>query len=223
MSSQQRYRLRNPANGREIVLEAEPGRSTSTARPASALEVVGKVLPLAPSQLAAAVGGREPPLLPLVRPARPEGPQRLPHLRPAHGAARIARGGSLRASALALALALLLGAVTLAACGGGSSASDAVPKSTPEITPPNDTSAEKAAAQTTSTSTTSTSKTTTTKGESSANESGGNEATEEPTSGGSSSGASEESKEATPSGGSSAEKEKESAAGASPSGGASAP
>ena len=51
---------------------------------------------------------------------------------------------------------LLLCSVGLAACGGGGNVSDAVPKSTPEITPPTDTSAEKAAVQTTSTSTTST-------------------------------------------------------------------
>jgi eukaryotic-like serine/threonine-protein kinase len=51
---------------------------------------------------------------------------------------------------------LLLGTGALAGCGSGSSASDAVPKSTPEITPPTDTSAERAAVQTTSTTTTST-------------------------------------------------------------------
>ena len=56
------------------------------------------------------------------------------------------------------------------ACGG-SSVSDAVPKSTPDITPPNDTSAEKAAVQTTSTSTTTTSKTDTSTGESATGES----------------------------------------------------
>ena len=54
---------------------------------------------------------------------------------------------------------LLLCAVGLAACGGGGNVSDAVPKSTPDITPPTDTSAEAAAVQSTSTSTTSTTST----------------------------------------------------------------
>ena len=59
-------------------------------------------------------------------------------------------------------LAALACSVALAACGG-SNVSDAVPKSTPDIIPPNDTSAEKAAVQTTSTSTSTTkSKTTST-------------------------------------------------------------
>ena len=129
-----------------------------------------------------------------------------PDLRPAHGAARSAGGRSLSARAAVVALALLLAGGTLGACGGGSSVSDAVPKSTPDITPPNDTSAEKAAAQTTSTSTTSTSKTLD-RAKAPPSESGGNEATEEPESGGSASGAGEA--EATPSGGAAAEKEKD--------------
>jgi hypothetical protein len=49
VSSRQRYRLRNPATGREILIEGKPGeiyRDRDTQEP---LEVVGKVLPLAPS------------------------------------------------------------------------------------------------------------------------------------------------------------------------------
>ena len=49
MSTNQRYRLRNPATGREIIAEAIPGeiyRDRDTGKP---MEVVGKVLPLAPS------------------------------------------------------------------------------------------------------------------------------------------------------------------------------
>ena len=48
---------------------------------------VGKLLPLPPSKSAAAVGRGEPALLQLVRPARPDGPQRVPDLRPPHGRA----------------------------------------------------------------------------------------------------------------------------------------
>jgi hypothetical protein len=49
VSLKQRYRMRTPSTGREILLEAEPGtvyRDRDTGEP---LEVVGKVLPLAPT------------------------------------------------------------------------------------------------------------------------------------------------------------------------------
>ena len=48
MSTSQRYRLRNPATGREIVLQAEPGEIYLDRDDGEALEVVGQVLPLAP-------------------------------------------------------------------------------------------------------------------------------------------------------------------------------
>jgi len=50
MSRKDRYRMRNPSTGREVVIEAEPEliyRDRDTEEP---LEVVGKELPLAPSQ-----------------------------------------------------------------------------------------------------------------------------------------------------------------------------
>jgi hypothetical protein len=49
VSTSQRYRLRNPATGREIVLEAEAGEIYLDRDTGAPLEVVGKVLPLAPS------------------------------------------------------------------------------------------------------------------------------------------------------------------------------
>ncbi len=49
MSVQQRYRLRNPASGRELILEAQPGEIYRDRESGEQLEVVGKVLPLAPS------------------------------------------------------------------------------------------------------------------------------------------------------------------------------
>ena len=49
MSTNQRYRMRNPATGREIVIEAEPGEIYRDRDSGDRLEVVGKVLPLAPS------------------------------------------------------------------------------------------------------------------------------------------------------------------------------
>ena len=45
----QTYRLRAPSTGREILLEAEPGRTYVDNETGERLEVVGKVLPLAPS------------------------------------------------------------------------------------------------------------------------------------------------------------------------------
>jgi len=50
VNEQQRYRLRNPANGREIVIEAEPDQLYRDRETGEELEVVGKLLPLAPSK-----------------------------------------------------------------------------------------------------------------------------------------------------------------------------
>lgn len=49
MSSEQRYRLRSPSSGREIVVEAQPGEIHVDRETGEPMEVVGKVLPLAPS------------------------------------------------------------------------------------------------------------------------------------------------------------------------------
>ena len=45
----QQYRLRTPSTGREIILEAEPGQTYLDRETGEPLEVVGKLLPLAPS------------------------------------------------------------------------------------------------------------------------------------------------------------------------------
>jgi hypothetical protein len=50
VSEHQRYRLRNPANGREIVFDAEPNTLYRDRETGEELEVVGKLLPLAPSR-----------------------------------------------------------------------------------------------------------------------------------------------------------------------------
>jgi len=50
MSAKSRYRMRNPASGREIVIEAEPGEKYLDRESREGLEVVGVVLPLPPSQ-----------------------------------------------------------------------------------------------------------------------------------------------------------------------------
>ena len=49
MAGRPRYRLRTPSTGREIVIEAEPGRLYTDRETGEELEVVGVVLPLAPS------------------------------------------------------------------------------------------------------------------------------------------------------------------------------
>jgi hypothetical protein len=49
VSTSQRYRLRSPASGKEFVIEAEPGQIYRDRGSGEQLEVVGKVLPLAPS------------------------------------------------------------------------------------------------------------------------------------------------------------------------------
>ncbi len=49
MNLRQRYRLRAPSTGREILIEAEPDRTYLDRETGERLEVVGKTLPLAPS------------------------------------------------------------------------------------------------------------------------------------------------------------------------------
>lgn len=49
MSELQRYRMRTPSNGREIVIEAQPERTYVDRETGESLEVVGKLLPLSPS------------------------------------------------------------------------------------------------------------------------------------------------------------------------------
>jgi hypothetical protein len=50
VSTGQRYRLRNPVSGREIVLDAEPGEIYLDRDTGEELEPVGIVLPLPPSE-----------------------------------------------------------------------------------------------------------------------------------------------------------------------------
>jgi hypothetical protein len=49
MAGRPRYRLRTPSTGREIIIEAEPGKVYTDRETGEELEVVGIVLPLAPS------------------------------------------------------------------------------------------------------------------------------------------------------------------------------
>jgi hypothetical protein len=49
VSLRQRYRLRTPSSGREIVIEAEPGRTYVDRDTGEEMAVVGKLVPLAPS------------------------------------------------------------------------------------------------------------------------------------------------------------------------------
>ena len=49
MSTKQRYRMRTPSTGREVVIEAEPEEIYRDRETGEPLEVVGKMLPLAPS------------------------------------------------------------------------------------------------------------------------------------------------------------------------------
>lgn len=50
MSAEQLYRLRTPSTGREVLIAAEPGVVYKDRETGEPLEVVGKVLPLAPSE-----------------------------------------------------------------------------------------------------------------------------------------------------------------------------
>ena len=48
--SRDRYRLRAPSSGRELIVEADPERVYLDRETGEPLEVVGRVLPLAPSK-----------------------------------------------------------------------------------------------------------------------------------------------------------------------------
>ncbi len=50
MTAHQIYRMRTPSSGRETLVEAEPGKVYVDQETGEPLEVVGKVLPLAPSE-----------------------------------------------------------------------------------------------------------------------------------------------------------------------------
>lgn len=50
MQAAQRYRMRVPSTGREIIREAEPGRVYVDRDSGEELEILGQVLPLVPSQ-----------------------------------------------------------------------------------------------------------------------------------------------------------------------------
>jgi hypothetical protein len=50
MSEHDRYRLRAPSTGRELIVEAEPDRIYVDRDSGERLEAVGKLLPLAPSK-----------------------------------------------------------------------------------------------------------------------------------------------------------------------------
>jgi hypothetical protein len=50
MSTKQRYRLRNPATGRETIAQVIPDEIYLDRDSGDQLEVVGKMLPLAPSE-----------------------------------------------------------------------------------------------------------------------------------------------------------------------------
>jgi hypothetical protein len=49
MSARERYRLRNAASGREIVVEAEQGEIYADRESGERMKIVGKLLPLPPS------------------------------------------------------------------------------------------------------------------------------------------------------------------------------
>ncbi len=138
MSSQQRYRLRNSATGREVVLSRRAGaRSTSTASPANRSKSSARCCRCAPSS------SRLPWAVENLRfcPWCEQLAQKDLNECPTCGRRMGPPGAERRLALLAACVALLSAASALSACGG-SSVSDAVPKSTPEITPPTDTSAE---------------------------------------------------------------------------------
>ena len=91
MDVKQRYRLRNPSTGREIIAEVEPGIIYKDRDTGETLEVSGKMLPLAPSASNLPWSGGQPPRLSVVRPVAQKDLNECPTLRAAHGAPRSSR------------------------------------------------------------------------------------------------------------------------------------
>ena len=96
MSERQLYRLRAPSTGRELLVPAEPGKVYTRPRHGRAARGRREGASAAPVEVQPAMGGRDAAVLQLVRPARPEGPQRLPDVRPPDGRAAPLRGGRMR-------------------------------------------------------------------------------------------------------------------------------
>src|SRR5690242_4654344 len=81
------------------------------------------------------MGGRDLAVLQLVRPARPEGPQRLPDVRPPNGRAAPLREGRMR-FVPRFAVPVIALAVLAAGCGGSQVAFQEVPGDPPQATVP---------------------------------------------------------------------------------------
>ena len=120
----QQYRLRTPSTGREILVEAEPGQHLPRPRDGRAARDRRQAAAARAVAVRAAVGGGEPPVLQLVRPDGPEGPQRLPHVRPPHGRAPALTRPSATVRLLRSTLLFTVLALALAAAGCGGSGSD---------------------------------------------------------------------------------------------------
>ncbi len=133
MSIAQRYRLRAPSTGHETIIEgAEPDRVYHDRDSGEELDVVGRVV-ADRGRIEAPMGGREPALLQPLRPALPEGPQRLPHLRSPDGAAGLLTVMARRPATVCSIALLALTTVGLSACGGSGASSDKPPKKPPPL------------------------------------------------------------------------------------------
>ena len=118
MSEGQLYRLRAPSSGRELLLAAEPGKVYTDHDTGETARGRREGPPAAPVEVQSAMGRRHVALLQLVRPARTEGPQRLPHVRPPDGRAAPLRGGRMRFAPSRLAVGIFALTLAVAGCGG---------------------------------------------------------------------------------------------------------
>src|SRR4051812_37963328 len=81
------------------------------------------------------MGGRDPAVLQLVRPAGPEGSERLPDVRPPHGCTATLRGGRVRLTR-PTRLAVPIIVLALAGCGGAQVTVNEVPGGPVDLTVP---------------------------------------------------------------------------------------
>ena len=92
MAPRQKYSLRARSD-REVIREVEPGTTYVDRESGEEFQVVGRAAAAGPLPQRAALLGREPaPVRLLARAARPEGPERLPALRPPPAGRRASDG-----------------------------------------------------------------------------------------------------------------------------------
>jgi len=96
----QRYRMRVPSTGREVIVDAEPDIVYVDKQTGEHLEPVAQLTPVAPTPSDLPWSLEKPAVLPALRSVLPEGPVRLSRLRRPDGSARLSAAPYRRSAAV---------------------------------------------------------------------------------------------------------------------------